>query len=87
MFVKGAPERVLAMCDWGDDSDEREASQKVEEMHQLAESMGQQGYRVLALAEGTAPGTTRSSTSPSGTIQSDLLRICGDDRPVAARSA
>ncbi len=47
VFVKGAPERVLAMCDWGSDS------RKIEEMHQDAESMGKQGYRVLALAEGT----------------------------------
>ncbi len=64
VFVKGAPERVLAMCDWGDGSDQKEASQKVEEMHQLAESMGQQGYRVLALAEGTTPGTLDPAQAP-----------------------
>jgi len=48
VFVKGAPERVLAMCDWEAESHE------LEEMHRLAESLGQEGYRVLALAEGTA---------------------------------
>ena len=64
VFVKGAPERVIAMCDWGDDSDQTEAGQKVEVMHQLAESMGQQGYRVLALAEGTAAGTLDPSQAP-----------------------
>jgi len=46
VFVKGAPERVLAMCDWGTES------HKIEEMLQLAESMAEQGYRVIALAKG-----------------------------------
>ncbi|MGI9457681.1 MAG: cation-translocating P-type ATPase, partial [Aeoliella sp.] len=55
VFVKGAPEKVLAMCDWGPGPQENEASHTVEEMLRLAESMGQQGYRVLALAEGTTP--------------------------------
>ena len=55
VFVKGAPERVLAMCDWGAGMDKNEASHRAEEMHHLAESMGQQAYRVLALAKGTAP--------------------------------
>ncbi|MGI9455660.1 MAG: cation-translocating P-type ATPase, partial [Aeoliella sp.] len=55
VFVKGAPERVLAMCDWGVGVDQSEASNQVKEMHHLAETMGGQGYRVLALAEGTAP--------------------------------
>ncbi len=55
VFVKGAPERVLAMCDWGAGVDESEASNQVKEMYRLAETMGGQGYRVLALAEGTAP--------------------------------
>jgi len=60
VFVKGAPERVLAMCDWGAKSHESKGSleskesHKLEEMRRLAESMGEQGYRVLALAEGTA---------------------------------
>lgn len=57
VFVKGAPERVLAMCAWGAGAHESEALQKVEEMHRLAESMGQQGYRVLALAQGTVGGS------------------------------
>lgn len=54
VFVKGAPERVLAMCDWGAELNKNEESRNLEEMHRLAESMGQQGYRVLALAEGTS---------------------------------
>ena len=49
VFVKGAPERVLAMCDWED------GASQLDEMYRLTESMGQKGYRVLALAEGKAP--------------------------------
>ncbi len=55
VFVKGAPEKVLSMCDWGPGPQENAASGKVEEMLRIAESMGQQGYRVLALAGGTTP--------------------------------
>jgi magnesium-transporting ATPase (P-type) len=59
VFVKGAPERVLAMCDW------EAGSHKLEEMHRLAESLGQEGYRVLALAEGTAlPHLDPAQTAP-----------------------
>ncbi len=46
VFVKGALEKVLPMCDWSNDPD------KIGEMQQLAETMGQKGYRVLALAGG-----------------------------------
>ena len=53
VLVKGAPERVLAMCDWGAAPHEGKGSRTFEEMLRVAESMGQQGYRVLALAEGT----------------------------------
>ena len=68
VFVKGAPERVLAMCDWGAGVDESEASNQAKEMHHLAETMGGQGYRVLALAEGTAPAEldpARAALEPS----------------------
>ncbi|TWU24789.1 cation-translocating P-type ATPase [Bythopirellula polymerisocia] len=54
-YVKGAPEKVFAMCDWGPGQHENEASSKAEEMLRFAELMGEQGYRVLALAEGTTP--------------------------------
>jgi magnesium-transporting ATPase (P-type) len=53
VFVKGAPERVLAMCD-GIDSG----------LHTVAESMAQRGLRVLALAEGLAPADLEPSESP-----------------------
>ncbi len=55
VFVKGAPERVLEMCDLSAGSDQTDSAHKVSEMLQLAESMGRQGYRVLALAKGSAP--------------------------------
>lgn len=64
VLVKGAPEKVLAMCDWEKDSDPRDASQSVAEMLELAESMGEQGYRVLALAKGTAAGTLDPAQAP-----------------------
>lgn len=47
-FVKGAPERILAMCRLEEHAD-------VKELLQQAESMAQRGFRVLALAEGPLP--------------------------------
>ena len=64
VLVKGAPERVLPMCDWSSASGQKAAAQRVAEMLQLAESMGEQGYRVLALAEGAAPGTLDPAQAP-----------------------
>ena len=49
VFVKGAPERVLRMCSWA--GDER----RLRELHEMAESMAAQGFRVLGLADGPAP--------------------------------
>jgi len=47
VFVKGAPERVLAMCQLANDADSKEFLRQ-------AESMAGRGFRVLALAEGHA---------------------------------
>jgi cbb3-type cytochrome oxidase maturation protein len=77
VFVKGAPERVLAMCDWGAGSDQNGASRKIEEMHRLAESMGQKGYRVLALAEGTAPATLDPAQAPPEPSHLTFLGLVG----------
>ena len=52
-FVKGAPERVLAMCDEADQS-RRKA------LESTAVEMAARGYRVLALAEGPAEGVDRT---------------------------
>jgi magnesium-transporting ATPase (P-type) len=57
VFVKGAPERVLAMCAWESDSGHRAALA-------VAEAMAEQGYRVLALAEGVTREALDSSRAP-----------------------
>lgn len=68
VMVKGAPERVLAMCTFKD------AEAVVDRLRHAAEEMASRGYRVLALAEGEAdPKMTREShpAQPTG------LRFCG----------
>jgi P-type Ca2+ transporter type 2C len=57
VFVKGAPERVLNMCAWS------EAAQ-LREFQAMAESMAEQGYRVLALADGAAPAGLTPDAAP-----------------------
>jgi magnesium-transporting ATPase (P-type) len=59
VFVKGAPERVLAMCTQGSD-DSLDRSQLDSSALQLAE----QGYRVLALAEAVVPPDLSSHAVP-----------------------
>ncbi len=71
VFVKGAPERVLAMCEW------RSESHQVEDMLQIAESMGEQGYRVLALAEGRAPTQLDPADAPPEPSKLKLLGFVG----------
>lgn len=46
VFLKGAPERVLAMCDWQGQADRQAA------MSAMAEAMAAEGFRVLGLADG-----------------------------------
>ncbi len=55
-FVKGAPERVLAMCDM--------PQGEVSRLQQMAHELAQQGYRVLALAGGPAPEVADEETTP-----------------------
>jgi len=58
VFVKGGPERVLAMCSWpGSDGPPWE-------LQGVAEAMAGEGYRVLALAEGPAPPDLDELHSP-----------------------
>jgi P-type Ca2+ transporter type 2C len=57
-FVKGAPERVLNMCDLAGRESQRG------DFLQMAESMAAQGYRVLGLADGPAPGDLTRDKSP-----------------------
>jgi P-type Ca2+ transporter type 2C len=58
VFVKGAPERVLAMCAEAGDEEQ------MERLRGATEEMGQQGFRVLALAEGPAPEGLDPQSSP-----------------------
>jgi P-type Ca2+ transporter type 2C len=64
-YVKGAPERVLSMCDL--DESARDAA------IDASRHMAERGFRVLALAVGKAPGLDREATpeEPSG------LRLAG----------
>jgi len=57
-FVKGAPERVLSMCESGEDESWRSSAQSV------AESMAAEGYRVLAFADGPAPDNLSADAAP-----------------------
>ncbi len=63
IFVKGAPERVLQMCDLA------ETQSEMRDLLVQAAGMAGCGYRVLALAEGVAPpdfDTTRLPPEPAG---------------------
>lgn len=55
VFVKGAPERVLDMCARRDDGEARRI------LEETVIQMAEQGYRVLALAEGKVPGGIAAS--------------------------
>jgi len=55
VFAKGAPERILSLCDWNGAPDRQAA------LSAAAERMAANGYRVLALAE----GVTDSSFDPN----------------------
>lgn len=61
-FVKGSPERVLALCQLPDDRGARLAHWEA-----AARDMAHRGYRVLALAEGPAAATRgHAPAEPSG---------------------
>jgi len=73
VFVKGAPERVLEMCTetsgGGDNSRE-------ELQHQAAQ-MAHEGYRVLAVAEGTLEATEELGQPPSEPTELKFLGFLG----------
>jgi P-type Ca2+ transporter type 2C len=58
VFVKGAPERVLAMCDLSAEGP------SAEELKNVAHQMAERGFRLLAFASGAAPDDLTPSDVP-----------------------
>ncbi len=67
-FVKGAPERVLAMCA------ESETSQRLETLRERARGLAGEGYRVLAFATGAGESDLKPGTTP---VEPRGLRFVG----------
>ena len=77
VLVKGAPERVLDMCDrWAGCNDRETPHQRIA-FNELAESMGEQGLRVLALAKGTAAANLDPSQTPPEPASLTFLGFVG----------
>ena len=68
VLVKGAPERVLSMCN---------ESHDVPWLRTMAQRMAEQGYRVLAIAEGIVSPDLDPTTVPSEPINLTLLGFVG----------
>jgi magnesium-transporting ATPase (P-type) len=75
VFVKGAPERVLAMCDEGS---------QVTNWPNVVHDLAQRGYRVLALADGPAPPTIGAEHAPAEPTGLTLLGLVGMIDPLRA---
>ncbi len=71
VFIKGAPERVLAMCDIPKDGKSRE------QFHNTAEDLARKGYRVLALAQGRIDEELDSLQVPSEPGDLEFLGFVG----------
>ncbi|MGI9264025.1 MAG: cation-translocating P-type ATPase [Gammaproteobacteria bacterium] len=69
VMVKGAPERIFDMC-----SVSGETLQKLKEM---SNEMATQGYRVLAIAEGSAPSDLSEDQVPPAPEDLDCLGLVG----------
>lgn len=74
-FVKGAPERIVSMCDDAADKPMLEA---------MALEMAGRGYRVLALAEGKAEDHAERSHAPSEPSNLSFLGFVGMIDPLRA---
>jgi len=68
-FVKGAPERVVAMC--------RLEPRVVEDLLRRAESMAQRGFRVLAMAEGPLSDSAGANAAPEDLSELTFLGLVG----------
>ena len=71
VFVKGAPERILAMCD------DQHGPHDHPALLSMAESMAERGHRVLGLAQGEAPDAADSTESPPAPSGLSFLGFLG----------
>lgn len=71
VYVKGGPERVLSMCEGLDDAGSRQT------VNDAAIRMAEQGYRVIALAEGVIPNGISSSDTPSAPSNLHFIGFVG----------
>jgi magnesium-transporting ATPase (P-type) len=72
VFVKGAPERVLPMCE-----EPVHESGSLPRWQAVAHAMAERGFRVLALGEGPAPHDFSSSETPPEPGQLSFLGFVG----------
>jgi P-type Ca2+ transporter type 2C len=70
-YVKGSPERVLAMCRGG----EKESFSQF--VMQIADEMAAEGYRVLAFAQGVVPNPIGSENKISELTELEFLGFAG----------
>jgi len=71
VYVKGAPERVLSMCDIPEDEKSKE------QFHNTAEDLARKGYRVLALARGRIAEELDSSRVSAEPCNLEFLGFVG----------
>ena len=71
VFIKGAPERVLEMCNIPEDEKSRE------QFNKTAEDLARKGYRVLALAKGKIAEELSSSEVPPEPGDLEFLGFVG----------
>jgi Ca2+-transporting ATPase len=78
VFVKGAPERVLAMCQG------RTSGEENRQFEIVALDMARRGLRVLALARGTLDGPVQPSDAPPAPSGLEWLGLVGMIDPLRA---
>jgi len=85
VLVKGAPERVLAMCDtqWNAEATER-LPLVPDTVHGWVRDLALQGYRVMALAEREEPQPLRGDATPPEPAGLTLIGLVGMTDPPRA---